>query len=52
MPPYGHRITHFDRWHIVNYVRELQREAGQTPGVAVEEGGAAGAEAGGAGGGA
>jgi mono/diheme cytochrome c family protein len=31
MPSYGHRITHFDRWHIVNYVRELQRQAGQTP---------------------
>jgi len=31
MPSYGHRITHFDRWHIVNYVRELQRRAGQTP---------------------
>jgi mono/diheme cytochrome c family protein len=28
MPAYGHRVTHFDRWHIVNYVRELQRRAG------------------------
>lgn len=27
MPSYGHRITHFDRWHAVNYVRELQRRA-------------------------
>jgi mono/diheme cytochrome c family protein len=52
MPPYGHRITHFDRWHIVNYLRELQRRAGQTPGGAAEEDGAAAAEAGGAGGGA
>ncbi len=25
MPPYGHQIAHYDRWHIVNYVRELQR---------------------------
>lgn len=24
MPPYGHQITHFDRWHVVNYVRRLQ----------------------------
>lgn len=24
MPAYGHRIGHFDRWHIVNYVRQLQ----------------------------
>ena len=31
MPPYGHQISNFDRWHIVNYVRQLQREAGNTP---------------------
>lgn len=37
MPAYGHRIPHVDRWHVVNYVRQLQRQAG----------GAAGAEAGG-----
>lgn len=24
MPAYGHRITHFDRWNIVNYLRVLQ----------------------------
>lgn len=24
MPAYGHQITHFDRWNIVNYVRQLQ----------------------------
>jgi mono/diheme cytochrome c family protein len=24
MPSYGHRIAHFDRWHIVNYLRVLQ----------------------------
>jgi mono/diheme cytochrome c family protein len=51
MPAYGHRVTHFDRWHIVNYVRELQRRAGQTPGGAAEDGAAA-AEVGGPGGGA
>jgi mono/diheme cytochrome c family protein len=28
MPEYGSRVTHFDRWHIVNYVRQLQRQAG------------------------
>lgn len=28
MPPYGHQISHFDRWHIVNYVRQLQVNAG------------------------
>lgn len=26
MPEYGSRITHFDRWAIVNYVRHLQNE--------------------------
>ena len=31
MPPWGHQITHFDRWNIVNYVRQLQSEAGNTP---------------------
>ena len=24
MPPYGHQIGHYDRWHVVNYVRRLQ----------------------------
>lgn len=24
MPAYGHRLTHFDRWHVVNYLRVLQ----------------------------
>ena len=28
MPEYGSRITHFDRWYVVNYVRQLQRQAG------------------------
>jgi mono/diheme cytochrome c family protein len=28
MPEYGSRISHFDRWHIVNYVRQLQVRAG------------------------
>lgn len=28
MPSYGARITHFDRWHVVNYVRQLQANAG------------------------
>lgn len=27
MPAYGHQITHFDRWNIVNYVRQLQAAA-------------------------
>jgi mono/diheme cytochrome c family protein len=31
MPEYGSRIAHFDRWHVVNYVRQLQRQAGNTP---------------------
>lgn len=28
MPSYGGRITHFDRWAVVNYVRQLQQQAG------------------------
>ena len=24
MPAYGHQIGHYDRWHVVNYVRRLQ----------------------------
>lgn len=34
MPAYGHQIGHYDRWHIVNYVRQLQGlvpEGGVTP---------------------
>jgi len=34
MPPYGHQISHFDRWNIVNYVRVLQRQAGNEPAAA------------------
>ena len=28
MPAYAHQITHFDRWHVVNYVRSLQSASG------------------------
>ncbi|MSR21122.1 MAG: c-type cytochrome [Gemmatimonadetes bacterium] len=28
MPEYGSRLSHFDRWHVVNYVRQLQTQAG------------------------
>ncbi len=28
MPAYGHQVSHFDRWHIVNYVRQLQVQSG------------------------
>ena len=31
MPKYGARITHFDRWAVVNYVRQLQQQAGTLP---------------------
>lgn len=31
MPEYGSRITHLDRWKIVNYVRTLQAQAGTYP---------------------
>jgi len=31
MPEYGSRISHFDRWKVVNYVRQLQAQAGNRP---------------------
>ena len=31
MPAYGHQIPHYDRWHIVNHVRQLQAQAGNPP---------------------
>jgi mono/diheme cytochrome c family protein len=31
MPPYGHQVSHFDRWNIVNYVRQLQATGGAPP---------------------
>jgi hypothetical protein len=31
MPPYGHRITHADRWAIVHYMRQLQGTPGPDP---------------------
>jgi len=37
MPAYGPRITHFDRWHVVNYLRVLQ---GVEEPSTVDEGGA------------
>ena len=27
MPAYGHQVTYLDRWNIVNYVRQVQRNA-------------------------
>jgi mono/diheme cytochrome c family protein len=31
MPSYGHQIPHFDRWSVVNYVRQLQAAAPPPP---------------------
>jgi len=28
MPEYGSRVSHYDRWHVVDFVRELQRRQG------------------------
>jgi mono/diheme cytochrome c family protein len=39
MPSYGHRIAHFDRWNVVNYLRALQGVA--SPPVLDEGGGEA-----------
>ena len=35
MPPYGHQVAHFDRWHVVNYIRQLQ---GRIPAAAPADG--------------
>ena len=43
MPPYGERITHMDRWAVVEYVRALQRRAGATGTAQPNPGGAVGA---------
>jgi mono/diheme cytochrome c family protein len=32
MPAYGHQVSHFDRWHLVNYVRQLQGLGGMALG--------------------
>jgi mono/diheme cytochrome c family protein len=37
MPSYAHRISHFDRWNVVNYLRVLQGVASPP---AMDEGGA------------
>lgn len=31
MPSYGHQIPHFDRWSVVNYVRQLQSGVAPAP---------------------
>jgi len=33
MPSYGHRISHFDRWNVVNYLRVLQGVVPATSGL-------------------
>ncbi len=45
MPAYGDKVTHYDRWHVVNYVRRLQEQgegAGEgADGTGAEDGGEA-----------
>lgn len=36
MPAYGHRISHFDRWNVVNYLRVLQGVVPAASGVGPE----------------
>jgi mono/diheme cytochrome c family protein len=45
MPSYGERLTHADRWAVVEYVRELQRRGGAGPNAAVGPVGGAAAPA-------
>lgn len=44
MPPYGHAITHFDRWNVVNYVRQLQQAYNQRQAAADGGAGQSGSE--------
>ncbi len=49
MPAYGHQIGHYDRWHLVNYVRQLQGLLEvEAEGEAEEDGGESEGEAAGA----
>ena len=34
MPAYGHQIPYYDRWHVVNYVRQLQGRVAPAGGAA------------------
>ncbi len=49
MPAYGHQIGHYDRWHLVNYARQLQGLLEvEAEGEAEEDGGESEGEAAGA----
>jgi mono/diheme cytochrome c family protein len=45
MPPYGQRMTERERWSVVHYVRELQRQSGTAPAAAAPDTAAAAAAA-------
>ena len=45
MPPYGQRMTERERWSVVHYVRELQRQSGAAPAAAAPDTAAAAAAA-------
>jgi mono/diheme cytochrome c family protein len=40
MPAYGHQTTYYDRWNVVNYVRQLQGSIAAPAAVAAEPGAA------------
>jgi mono/diheme cytochrome c family protein len=40
MPPYGHQVSYYDRWHVVNYVRQLQGRVAAPAAAPAEPGGA------------
>lgn len=47
MPPYGDKVTSTERWHIVNYIRQLQGQPAQGAGAQAQPGAAAGTGQGG-----
>ncbi|HLU25276.1 MAG TPA: cytochrome c [Longimicrobiales bacterium] len=42
MPRYGDKVTPTERWHIVNYIRQLQAQGAQGAGAQAQAGAAAG----------
>jgi hypothetical protein len=41
MPAYGHQVAYWDRWHVVNYIRQLQGRVAAPAGAAPAPGAAA-----------
>jgi mono/diheme cytochrome c family protein len=49
MPPYGHQVSYYDRWNVVNYIRQLQGRISAPAAGAAQPGQAAPADSAGGG---